>query len=234
MNTTSDITSTSDAAAASGANRGGSMPASAVLPVLESGDHLTRQEFHRRYCARPDIKKAELVEGVVYVGSPVRVDVHGTPHADVIGWLYAYAAAQPGLQVADNATVLLDADNEVQPDAFLYFHPWTGAGARVQDSYIHGAPLLVVEVAASSASYDLHEKLRAYRRNGVQEYIVWRTLDGQIDWLLLQDGAYVRQQPDERGLIESRNFPGLRLDVAAMLRGDRAAVLAALRAGEGA
>jgi len=39
---------------------------------LESGDHLTHEEFHRRYLERPDIKKAELVEGVVYVSSPGR------------------------------------------------------------------------------------------------------------------------------------------------------------------
>ena len=34
------------------------------IPPLESGDHLTRHEFERRYQARPDIKKAELIEGV--------------------------------------------------------------------------------------------------------------------------------------------------------------------------
>jgi len=35
-----------------------------VLP-LEPGDHLTREEFERRYDATPGLKKAELIEGVV-------------------------------------------------------------------------------------------------------------------------------------------------------------------------
>ena len=37
--------------------------ATETLPLvpLESGDRLTREEFHHRYCARPDIKKAELI-----------------------------------------------------------------------------------------------------------------------------------------------------------------------------
>jgi len=46
-------------------------------PPLESGDRLTRQEFERRYQAMPNIQKAELIEGVVYVASPVRATSHG-------------------------------------------------------------------------------------------------------------------------------------------------------------
>jgi Uma2 family endonuclease len=196
-------------------------------PSLESGDHLTREEFHRRYCARPDIKKAELVEGVVYVASPVRVGFHGAPHACVVGWLFAYRARTPGVQLADNATVRLDAPNEVQPDACLWREE--PGGPRVSaDGYLVGAPQLVAEVAASSASYDLHEKKEAYRRNGVREYVVWRVLDGAIDWFRLHEGEYVRVEPDERGVIESVVFAGLRLDVAKMLTGDLAGVLAEL------
>jgi Uma2 family endonuclease len=200
-------------------------------PILESGDRLTRAEFHRRYCARPDIKKAELVEGVVYVASPVRQDGHGSEHAIVLLWLGTYAARHPGLDVGDNSTVFLDAENEVQPDAFLFWRSGTPFGARLTaDGYVEGAPPLVVEIAASSASYDLHDKLRAYRRNGVWEYIVWRTQDGAIDWFRLHEDEYRRVEPDVNGVIESRVFPGLRLNVPAMLAGDRAAVLATLAA----
>lgn len=200
-----------------------------VLP-LESGDRLTREEFHRVYSTRPDVKKAELVEGVVYVASPVRFTVHGEQHADVIGWLYAYKLRTPGVRLGDNATVRLDADNEVQPDAFLWRDE--PGGARLSDDgYIEGAPRLVFEVAASSASYDLHDKLQAYRRNGVREYVVWRTLDGAIDWCRLRDGAYERVEPDGRGVVESAAFPGLRLNVAKMLAGDNAGVLAELDPG---
>jgi Uma2 family endonuclease len=83
-----------------------------------------------------------------------------------------------------------------------------------------------VEVAASSASYDLHEKLEAYRRNGVQEYIVWRTLDSALDWFVLEAGHYVPQKPDEHGRLHSGIFPGLTLAVDALVAGDLAAVLA--------
>ena len=196
------------------------------LVLLESGDRLTRAEFHRRYCARPDIKKAELIEGVVYVASPVRAQVHGRPHGLVMLWLGTYAARVPGVEVFDNATVFLDADNEVQPDAFLLRVPPVAGGARItEDGYIEGAPPFVAEIAASSASYDLHDKLRAYRRAGVQEYVVWRVLDGQIDWFRLRAAVYERLEPDARGVIASEIFPGLRLAVPQMLAGDRAGVL---------
>jgi Uma2 family endonuclease len=196
--------------------------------VLESGDHLTRAEFHRRYCAHPEIKKAELVEGVVYVGSPVRANVHGHPHARILAWLGAYWAQHPELELDDNATVMLDADNEVQPDACLWRQE-PGGPRMNEEGYIEGAPPLVVEIAASSASYDLHEKLRVYRRNGVREYVVWRVLDGAIDWFRLQEGEYVKGEPDAQGVIESEGFLGLRLDVPKLLADDLAGVLAALR-----
>jgi Uma2 family endonuclease len=205
------------------------MTATVTVPVLESGDRLTQTEFHRRYCERSDIKKAELVEGVVYVASPVRLEGHGDETNIANMWLGVYAAAYPGLVAGNNATVILDADNEVQPDAFLIWLIPGRPGARLTDrGYVQGAPLLVVEVTASTASYDLHDKPRAYRRNGVREYIVWRTLDGELDWFRLIDGEYVRIAPDENGIIESAVFPGLRLSVPALLARDRAAVLAAL------
>ena len=200
------------------------MPAStSSVPILESGDHLSRADFHRRFCARPDIHKAELIEGVVFVASPVRM-IHGEPHAHIIGWLYMYRAHRPGLRVGDNVTVLLDADNEVQPDAFLWREE-PGGSRFTEDDYLEGAPQLVVEIAASSASYDLHEKLRVYRRNGVREYVVWRVLDGAVDWFRLREGDYVRVEPDERGVIESDVFPGLRLHVQKLLDDDLPGVL---------
>jgi len=194
---------------------------------LESGDHLTRDEFHRRYSEHPEIKKAELVEGVVYVGSPVRFDRHGQPHGLAVAWLVAYAARVPGLLVGDNATVFLDDRNEFQPDAFLW-RDEPGGPRLGADGYIDGAPRLVVEVAASSASYDLHEKKEAYRRNGVREYLVWRVLDDAVNWFELRDGAYTMREPDSNGIIESSQFAGLRLHLPSLLAGDPAGVLAAL------
>jgi Uma2 family endonuclease len=198
-------------------------------PILESGDRLTRAEFHRRYCARPDIKKSELVEGVVYVASPVRLDGHGNEDNIVHMWLGIYAARFPDLKVGVNTTVFLDADNELQPDALLVWRTASKPGARVTErGYVEGAPQLVVEVVRRAASRDLDDKLRAYRRAGTVEYVVWRTLDTEINWFRLHDGVYLRVEPDEHGMIESSEFPGLRLNVPAMLASDRAGVLAAL------
>ncbi len=203
----------------------------APLP-LENGDRLTRSEFERRYEAMPHLKKAELIEGVVYMPSPVHHTVHSRPHAYIVGWLVHYCSATPNVDLGDNATVRLDADNEVQPDALLRIDSALGGASRISDDdFIEGAPELIVEIAASSESYDLHDKKKVYRRNGVQEYVVWRVYEEALDWFQLREGEYHRLEPDEAGIIRSQVFPGLHLDVKALLAGDLAAVLAAVRAG---
>ncbi len=200
-------------------------------PPLQNGDRLTRPEFERRYAAMPHVKKAELIEGVVHMPTPVHVS-HGKSHSWVIGWLVAYRAVTPGVEVGDNATVRLDLDNEPQPDALLRLDEAHGGRSRVSaDDYIEGAPELIAEITATSASYDLHDKLNAYRRNGVQEYLVWRVYDQELDWFSLQEGQYVPLEPDEEGVIRSQFFPGLWLHVPAMLEGDLARVLAGLQKG---
>src|SRR5207249_4942436 len=96
------------------------------LPPLEPGDHLSRDEFERRYNAMPGVKKAELIEGVVYMPTPVRWNRHGRPHVGLGAWLATYEAHTPGVQAGDNATVRLDLDNEPQPDATLIIEPACG------------------------------------------------------------------------------------------------------------
>ncbi|MFN7517197.1 MAG: Uma2 family endonuclease [Dolichospermum sp.] len=201
-----------------------------TIPPLENGDKLTRHEFERRYHAMPNLKKAELIEGVVYVASPVRAKQHGKPHARIMTWLGTYEAATPGVEALDNTTVLLDTDNEPQPDALLRIE--TGGQSRInKDDYVEGAPELIVEIAASSASYDLHEKLKVYRRNQVQEYLIWRVYDHQFDWFRLQQGEYIQLQPNADNIICSQVFPGLWLDKTALLAGDLGKVLAVLQQG---
>jgi len=208
------------------------LPAARPLPPLENGDRLTRREFERRYRARPDIKKAELIEGVVYLPSPARHHSHGKPHVQIITWIGYYCAATPGVEASDNATVRMDMDNEPQPDVLLRIEPAAGGQSRVsEDDYIEGAPELIVEIAASSVSYDLYDKLNVYRRNGVQEYLVWQVNDKRVDWFELVEGQYLPLEPDESGAIRSRAFPGLWLAVPALLAGDMATVLAALQPG---
>ena len=204
------------------ARRGGPAPAVAPTPPLENGDRLTRCEFERRYAARPDLKKAELIEGVVYMPSPVSL-AHSGPHGMIQSVLIFYSSFIPGVRGEDNATVRLDLDNEPQPDVLLWVEPDAGGQARVsEDGYLEGAPELVVEVAASSASVDMHDKLRAYRRNGVREYLVWRTREERIDWFELADGEYRPLPRGDDGVIRSRVFPGLRLAADALLKGDLA------------
>jgi len=202
------------------------------LPPLESGDHLTRDEFERRYHAMPDLKKAELIEGVVYVASPLRFKLHARPHGHLITWLGGYEASSPGVKMGDNPTVRLDRDNEPQPDAVLLIDEAAGGQSRLDgDGYIEGAPELVIEVAASSTANDLYDKKKVYRRNGVQEYIVWQVLDQKLDWFVLTEGRDYCLEPDESGIIHSEVFPGLWLAVSALLDGDMASVLATAQQG---
>ncbi len=201
-----------------------------LMPILENGDRLTRTEFERRYRVLPEVKKAELVEGVVYMASPVRYQQHGKPHSQIITWLQVYAAATPGVEVADNTTVRLDWDNEPQPDALLRLDEGVGGQSRIsEDDYIEGTPELIVEIAASTASYDLHDKFRAYRRNGVREYLVWVILEEEFRWYVLEEGDYRQQEPDGVGCLRSPFFPGLVLDVKALLAGEMGQVLMRLQ-----
>lgn len=201
-------------------------------PPLEVGDRLTRAEFERRWKAMPHIKKAELIEGVVYMPSAVRYRAHGLPHTVLSHWLQSYVLGTPGTEAADNSSIRLDNDNEPQPDLLLRLDRSLGGQSWEDDEgYLRGAPELAAEIAASSASYDLHQKLHVYRRHGVREYVVWRTFDRAIDWFVLREGNYERLAPDAEGLLKSLVFPGLWLDAPALLRNDLAAAVAAANRG---
>ncbi|MBK8037167.1 MAG: Uma2 family endonuclease [Verrucomicrobiaceae bacterium] len=202
------------------------------VPALEQGDRLSRQEFHRRYESMTNVKKAELIEGVVNMPSPAKLKKHGKPQIAMAGWLVNYAAQHPKTEAADNATVMLDFDNEYQPDLLLRILPEHGGQSRTTaEDYVEGAPELAVEIASSSAGYDLHAKKNAYRRNGVREYLVWITQENRIVWWKLVEGEFVEIEPDADGLLKSSIFPGLWLDAAAMLEGDLAKVLSRLQDG---
>lgn len=166
------------------------------------------------------------------MASPLRFESHAEPHANLIIWLGTYKVMTAGVRLGDNPTVRLDLDNEPQPDAVLLMDAQVGGQSYLgEEGYIEGAPELVAEVAASSATIDLGDKKRAYRRNGVQEYLVWQVFDQRIDWFSLQNGEYVALLPDEAGIIRSCVFPGLWLNTTAMLQGEMTHVLATLQAG---
>jgi len=206
-------------------------PLSKTLPPLQSGDRLSRAEFERRYSADPHVKKAELIEGIVYVASPLRFQPHAEPHSNLGTWLGVYKTFTPKVRLGDAPTLRLDSDNEPQPDLVLFVEQEGGRVRISSDGYLEGTPEMVVEVAASSAAIDSGTKKRVYRRNGVQEYIIWLSYEKRIDWFQLIEGEYQLMQPDEVGIIRSHIFPGLWLNVNALLNDNMIAVLETVQEG---
>ena len=201
-------------------------------PPLEAGDRLTRAEFERRWELMPHVKKAELIEGAVYMPSAVRYRRHGRPHTILNHWLHSYELATPGVESADNSSIRVDNDNEPQPDLLLRLERRLGGQSWEDDQgYLTGTPELVAEIAASSVSYDLHQKLHVYRRHGVPEYVVWRTVERAVDCFVLREGSYERLVPEVEGVLKSLLFPGLWLDAPALLRNDLAAAVATANRG---
>jgi hypothetical protein len=203
------------------------------VPALQNGDHLTVKEFESRYLKMPQVKKAELIEGVVYMPSPVRFRRHSKPHCDLNGWLFTYCIGIPEIEEGDNSTLRLRVgENEPQPDSCLRIIEECGGQSRIDDEdYIVGAPEWIGEISASSKSIDLHEKMLSYEKNGVLEYVVWRVEDKEIDWFVLKRGKFQRLAMTKDGLYKSKAFPGLWLDPDAMIAGDMAKVIEVVQKG---
>ena len=201
-------------------------------PVLHNGDTLGADEYLRRFCRMPEVKKAELIGGVVFVESRACVG-HGAAASDLACWLGAYSIPTAGTQGSIRVTTLLDDDNVVQPDVTLAILPESGGRITYSsDGYHAGGAELLAEVAMNSAGFDAVMKPRLYLKHGVAEYVLWRVEDEAIDWWTLRDGDYAAIEPDPAdGLLKSAVYPGLWLDKPAMLRGDMPAVLAALQRG---
>lgn len=202
------------------------------IPPLQNGDHLSWDEFERRWNNMPDLKKAELLKGRVFLPPPVSFENHGKQDSDLSTWLGIYRIQTPGVQSASNTTLILGADIDPQPDGVLFLDQKAGGRVRRDEKgYLRGAPELIIEVAASSVSYDLNFKLDIYQEAGVTEYLVYQTFDPKIEWFVLSDGAYQLVDPDHDGLLKSTQFPGLWLDAAALLRGDMKRVMSVLQVG---
>jgi Uma2 family endonuclease len=198
---------------------------------LENGDCLDQPTFHRRYLAMPPNFRAELIEGVVFVPSPLKMN-HGEHHGLVMGWLTNYWVATPGTRFSDNPTIILGERSEPQADAVLMIDPACGGQAQIWDEdYIVGPPELIVEVASSSESYDMHGKRRDYERAGVLEYVVVLLREAAVRWFILEDRAARDLAPGDDRLFRSRVFPGLWLDPDALLQLDGRRVLDALQQG---
>jgi Uma2 family endonuclease len=200
------------------------------VPPLREGDRLSAAEFERRYDAMPDLKKAELLDGVVYMGSPVSTLRHGSPHSLLLGWLVNYWVATPGTLPSDNGTVRIDDKNVPQPDALLMIQR-EGHSRLDERGYVAGGPELVAEVAGGRTDSILREKKKTYRRAGIREYILWHVEDGEVEWFSLNGSRYVKLRAGRDGIHRSIVFPGLWLDVAALVRIDGPEVMRVLSLG---
>ncbi len=200
----------------------------AAIPPLEQGASLSSNEFFRRYESMPELKKAELIDGIVHMGSPVSTS-HARPDQILQTWTGVYVAKTPFLDAASNATLRFDGENVAQPDILVRVLEEFGGNCRInRDDYFEGPPELVIEIAATSASLDLNAKLKLYQRSRVPEYLVWRTLDAEVNWFALFDDRYKEIPPDKNRVIHSHQFPGLCLNVHALLAFDRVKVLETL------
>jgi Uma2 family endonuclease len=207
--------------------------APSTIPQLVNGDALEADEFLRRYEAMPDVKKAELIDGVVYImASPVSLLKHGEPDSVMQTWAGTYSIETPGVHSATNTTTRLAPRIIPQPDGSLRYSVSRGGSSCVgADGYLVGPPELVFEVSASSSSIDVNKKLHDYLKAGVQEYIAWLTEESVLKWWYLKDGQYLLLPEDKDGILRSRVFPGLWLDSKALLKGDTKRVMSVLRKG---
>jgi Uma2 family endonuclease len=201
---------------------------SRVVPMLFNGDRMTQAEFHRVYERMPEDVKAELIEGVVYMASPLGIE-HGRRHLHLGTILTLFEVGTPGVQAVDNATVILSGADEPQPDLSLRILPECGGQTRNHGLYIAGAPELIVEVAHSSRAIDLHAKRRAYARYGGIEYLVADLEGERLYWIDLRADQDLTADAD--GIYRMRTFPGLWIDGRALFAYDVARLTATLNAG---
>ena len=201
----------------------------AEAPELHNGDRMSREEFHRIYSQMPEDFTAELVEGIVYVASPLKRR-HGKPHL-YLGSVFAlYEASTPGVDASDNTTLLLGEEGEPQPDLYLRILPqFGGQSGTSEDDYVEGAPELIAEVAYSTHSIDLHAKRRDYKRYGVVEYLVANVRDRRLVWIDLKADKEI--PVDQDGIVRVRTFPGLWIDGAALFRNDHSRLMKVLQQG---
>ena len=207
------------------------MAAHTLLPPLREGDRLTSDEFMRRWEAMPDLKHAELIDGIVHKPSPVSLQ-HSDFHLPLANWLGHYLAGTPGCWAGLEGTWLMGEHNVPEPDITLRVLPEFGGQSRVQGIYPVGAPELVVEVAVSSKGRDLGKKLKLYERMGVREYLIADTRKQQFLWKeLMPELGYQPLEPGADGIFRSRCFPGLWLNTDALWGRDLPGLFAVVEQG---
>jgi Uma2 family endonuclease len=199
------------------------------IEPLRAGDKLSREEFLRRWEAMPQVKRAELIGGIVYMPSPLSID-HGQAHVKIAHWISHYAMFTPGCDVGDNVTLFM-LEDAPQSDVFLRIREKHGGSSWVEDKYLHGEPELLAEVCLSSSSYDLHQKKELYLAGGVKEYLAVLVKEQEVRWHRLVANGYQLLPSSRERIIHSVAFPGLWLDVPALLSGNMLKVIETLERG---
>ena len=219
---------------------------------LFHGMFMRNPEYHTLYEQTPPGFRAELIEWRVYINRDHRGraggDLWDEPHGDIVGtkyrhaskqllldwWLGEYAANTPGVDPLSTPTVRMPDGSEPEPDAVLrrISAEELAAEAEDHDGWVTYLPALAAEVSDSTRTRDAGPRRRDYERNGVAEYLMIDLPGRRVRWFARDDaGAYAEMPPGDDGLLKSRAFPGLWLDPAALLAGDRAALKTALAAG---
>jgi Uma2 family endonuclease len=198
--------------------------------VLVEGQRLDQPTFHALYEAMPPGTRAELINGVVLMPSPVG-PAHGRAQVPAIAWLSYYVESTPGVEAMDNASTALGLKSEPQPDALLRILPEYGGRTRTERRFVHGVPELLVEIAHASRFTDLGPKFEDYERVGVLEYVVRTIEPDEVYWFVLRRGRFVDLLPGPDRIYRSEVFPGLWLDPAALLAGDTRRLRAVLDLG---
>jgi Uma2 family endonuclease len=206
------------------------MSAPVLTPPLCDGDHLTRDEFLRRWEAMPDVRWAELIDGIVHMPSPIS-RMHGDFHGRLSAWLAYYIAATPGVTFLPAATWLMTENSAPQPDLALSIPPELGGQSNIEGNYAAGAPELLVEVSHTTSVKDTGVKQRLYERSGVREYLIVRPAKRKLTWNVLLDGKYQELGADADGLFRSRIFAGLWLSPKQLWNGDFQGMAATIRKG---
>ena len=194
-------------------------PGTVGLPPLVAGQRLDQVTFHERYEAMPPGTRAELIDGVVFMPSPLGPE-HGRAHFPAVVWLSYYEENTPGVEGLDNTSTALGPKSEPQPDAQLRILPECRGRTVTDRRFVRGVPELIVEISHTTRYTDLGPKLDDYERAGVLEYVVRALEPDEVLWHVLEHGRLVLKPPDEDGLYRSRVFPGLWLDPGALLARD--------------
>jgi hypothetical protein len=157
---------------------------------------------------------------------------HGASRGLIVCGLGRYELDTGGVHALTGPTILLNGVNEPEPDAVLRIDEAYGGTSRIgPGDFVQGPPELIAEVAYGGESIELHEKREEYAAAGVCEYVVILLREQALRCFRFQEGTYVDAAADADGVWRSSVFPGLWLNVDALLRLDGPVLLRTLEQG---